>query len=51
MLSAEIMGSIYREILEELARRRYPVRGPRLRLSTPRKLWVALRAAGRTYLS
>jgi len=48
MLSAEIMGAIYREILEELARRRYPIREPRLRLSTPRKLWVALRTVGRT---
>jgi phytoene synthase len=51
MLSAEIMGAIYREILEELARRRYRLRGPRLRLSTPRKLWVAARAVGRTLLS
>jgi len=51
MLSAEIMGAIYREILEELARRRYPIHGPRLRLSTPRKLWVALRTTGRSYFS
>ena len=48
MLSAEIMGAVYREILQELARRRYPIGGPRLRLSKPRKLWVAARAVGRT---
>jgi 15-cis-phytoene synthase len=48
MLSAEIMGAVYREILHELARRRYPVGGPRVTLSTPRKLWAALRAVGRT---
>jgi len=51
MLSAEIMGAIYRELLEELARRRYPIGEPRLGLSTPRKLWVALRTVARTLLS
>jgi phytoene synthase len=48
MASAEVMAAVYRELLEELARRSFPV-GPRLRLSTSRKLWVAARAVARTY--
>jgi 15-cis-phytoene synthase len=48
MASAEVMAAVYRELLEELARRSFPA-GPRLRLSTSRKLWVAARAVARTY--
>ena len=48
MLPAEIMGAIYREILEEMARRGYPLGGPRLQLSRPRKVWIALRTIART---
>lgn len=45
LLAAEIMGAIYREILEELVRRRFP-RGPaRVRISRPRKAWIALGTA------
>lgn len=43
MASAEIMGAIYRELLEELARRGYPISGPRVRLSRLRQAWIALR--------
>jgi phytoene synthase len=49
MAPAEIMGAIYRTLLEEFARRGCPLGGPRVRLSSPRKAWVALRALGRVY--
>ena len=48
MASAELMSAVYRTLLEELIRRRFPP-GGRLRLSTPRKLWVAARALARVY--
>ena len=48
MLSAEMMAAVYREILDELVRRGFPIAGPRLRLSTPRKAWIALRALVRS---
>ena len=44
MTSAEMMAAVYREILDELTRRGFPITGPRLRLSRPRKAWAALRA-------
>ena len=44
MLAAEIMGAIYRAVLEEWVRRGHPVGGPRVALSKPRKLWIALRS-------
>jgi phytoene synthase len=47
MLAAEIMGAIYREVLEEWARRGYPVGGPRVQLARPRKIWIALRTIPR----
>jgi phytoene synthase len=40
MASAEVMAAVYRGLLEELVRRGFPP-GPRLRLSTARKLWLA----------
>jgi len=43
MASAELMAAVYRALLDELRRRSFPL-GPRLRLSTPRKLWIAARA-------
>jgi phytoene synthase len=43
MLPAEVMAAIYRALLEELGRQGYPVGGRRLRLSTARKVWVALK--------
>jgi phytoene synthase len=48
MLSAEMMAAVYREILDELVRRGFPIAGPRLRLSTARKAWIALRALVRS---
>jgi len=49
MVSAEIMGAIYRTLLEEFVRRGCPVVGPRVRLTRPRKAWVALRTVPRVY--
>jgi phytoene synthase len=48
MASAELMAGVYRTLLEALVRRSFPS-GPRLRLSTPRKLWVAARTLARVY--
>jgi len=50
LASAEIMAAIYRGLLEELARRGYPLAGPRVQLSKARKLWLALGACVRTLL-
>jgi phytoene synthase len=49
MLAAEIMGTIYRALLEKLARRGYPIGGPRVQLNRPRKAWLALRTVPRVY--
>jgi len=49
MLSAEIMSAVYRALLDELARRGYPVTVPVVRLSRPRKAWIALRTVPRVY--
>jgi hypothetical protein len=43
-----MMSAVYREILDELVRRGFPIAGPRLRLSPPRKAWIALRALARS---
>jgi phytoene synthase len=47
MLAAEIMGAIYREVLEEWARRGHPIEGARVQLGKARKIWIALRTAYR----
>jgi len=47
MLAAEIMGAIYREVLEEWVRRGHPVGGARVQLGKPRKVWIALRTIPR----
>jgi len=49
MLAAEIMGAIYRTALEEFARRRYPIGGPRVRVGRARQAWIALRTVPRVY--
>jgi phytoene synthase len=49
MLAAEIMGAIYRKLLEKLALRGYPVGGERVRLRRPGQAWIALRTAARVY--
>jgi phytoene synthase len=47
MLAAEIMGAIYREVLEAWTRRGHPVGSPRVKLGKPRKIWIALRTIPR----
>ena len=49
MLAAEIMGAVYRALLEEWARRGHPVGGGRVSLGKPRKIWTALRTIPRVY--
>ena len=49
MLAAEIMGAIYRAVLEEWARRGHPVGGARVQLGKPRKIGLALRTIPRVY--
>ena len=49
MLPAEIMGAVYRALLEEMARRAWPVGRPAVRVSRPRKAWIALRTIPRVY--
>jgi phytoene synthase len=44
MISAQMMAAVYREILDELVGRGFPIAGPRVHLSTTRKAWIALRA-------
>jgi len=46
MASARVMGAVYRDLLEEIVRRAYPLGGPIVRLSRPRKGWLALRTLG-----
>jgi phytoene synthase len=47
MLPAEIMGAVYRALLEEWIARGFPVSGPRVALGRPRKVWIALRTIPR----
>ena len=49
MLPAEIMGAIYRALLEEWARRGHPVGGPRVQLGKARKIWLVLHTIPRVY--
>jgi hypothetical protein len=49
MLAAEIMGAVYRSVLEEWARRGHPVGGVRVRLGKPRRIALALRTILRVY--
>jgi phytoene synthase len=49
MLAAEIMGAIYRDILDRIVRGRYPLGGPRVALSRPRKAVLALRTFARVH--
>jgi hypothetical protein len=51
MLPAEIMGAVYRALLEEMAARDWPVGSPAARLSRPRKAWIALRTVSRVYFN
>jgi 15-cis-phytoene synthase len=47
MLSAEVMGAVYRELLDVLIARGFPLGGERVRLSRPRKAWIAARTYAR----
>ena len=47
MLSAEIMGAVYRALLEEWIGRGRPVGGTRVSARRPRKAWIALRTIPR----
>jgi len=49
MLPAEIMGEVYRALLEQMAAAGWPVGRPAARLSRPRKAWIALRTVPRVY--
>jgi phytoene synthase len=49
LLAAEIMGAVYRALLEEWARRGMPVAAAKLSLPRPRKAWIALRTIPRVY--
>jgi phytoene synthase len=42
LAAAEIMGAVYGALLEEMARRQFPLR-QRVRVSRPRKLWIVAR--------
>jgi 15-cis-phytoene synthase len=46
LASAEIMGAVYRAVLETLAARRFRLT-PRVKLSRPRRAWIALRTLAR----
>jgi phytoene synthase len=50
MRPAEIMGAVYAALLEEMARRGYPVGRPPVRLSRLRKIAIAVRTLARTSL-
>ena len=50
LAAAEIMGAIYHALLGEIERRQFRVFGERIRLSTPRKVIIALRAYVRTQI-
>jgi phytoene synthase len=49
LLAAEIMGAVYRAVLDEWTRRGMPVGGPKLSLPRARKAWIALRTIPRVY--
>lgn len=49
MVSAEMMGAVYHDLLDTLTARGYPLLRPALRLSKGRKAWVALRSVARVY--
>ena len=50
MTSAEVMGGIYRALLEAVVRQGYPLTR-RVSLSKARKAWIALVAAARGVLA
>ena len=51
MLAAEIMGAVYRAMLDRIVVRGYPLARPAVALSRPRKAWIALRPLAGVYWS
>ena len=49
MLAAEIMGAVYRAMLERIVSRGYPLARPAVVLSRPRKAWIAVRTLAGVY--
>jgi phytoene synthase len=49
LLAAQIMGAVYRAILDEVVRRDFPLTGPRVRLTPLRKAWIAALTVSRAY--
>jgi len=49
MLPARVMGEVYRELLEEMAGRGFPLAGPRVGIPRARRAWIALRTLALTY--
>jgi 15-cis-phytoene synthase len=49
MLAAEIMGAVYRAMLDRIVVRGYPLARPAVALSRPRKAWIALRTLAGVY--
>jgi phytoene synthase len=50
MVSAEMMGAVYHDLLDALTARGYPLLRPAPRLSRARKAWIALRTVARVYV-
>ena len=48
MVPAQIMAAVYREMLEKVARRGFPLGDVRVSLSRPRKAWIAARTLARS---
>ena len=48
LTAAEIMRAIYENILDRIEKRNYQVFGPRIRVPTPLKLWLAAKPGGNT---
>lgn len=49
LLAAEVMGAVYKALLERLSARGWPLGLERERISRGRRLWIALRTAVATY--
>lgn len=50
MASARVMGAVYRELLDEIVRRGYPLGGYEVSVPRRRKAWLALRTLGASLL-
>jgi phytoene synthase len=50
MASARVMGAVYRELLDEIVRRGYPLGGDKVSVPRRRKAWLAVRTLGASLL-